>query len=364
MSYEDIVAQFLESAVAEIRGLGEVDGLDLRCQLSGGYDSRVTYGLFLSSGLPTDRYVVESAKGKAADFGVAQELASKHGHRLNTRGVGTAATIDSDEAYQLWKLGNMGSYLPIYSVKHRSTRFALKARGDLWTSTKFYQKSPERITKTIVKSVPDNRGRCVGQDWWDGLADIGVDYRSAEALMLHYSAFRSRFHCGRRWYKNLGHHVLYSPLVSRSLGAAAIESSRKGWGDKRLSMDLLLALGNGLASVRFDARSKAFRNSELRESPFRGGIAISDSRKAVYWGRERAVPQEKMGCGLSDTGLRERLLEEYHLVEREVKRAGILPTRVFKKAVAEQKEGGSLSHGLRMTTLVLFAAFTLGVERY
>ncbi|WP_155999249.1 hypothetical protein [Thioalkalivibrio sp. ALJ16] len=362
VSYEDLIAEFVNSAVAEVRGLGAVPGLGMRCQLSGGYDSRITYGLFLAANLPADSYVVESSKGKWSDFSVAQGLAAQFGQQLNAAGAGSGATADADEVYELWKMGSFGSYLPIYTVKHMSPRFSIKARGDLWTSTKFYKGSSCDVVRRVEKELGGARGAAVAQDFWDGMADIGLDAHGESSMVMHYSAFRSRFHCGRRWYKNLGHQVLYGPLVSRHLGAAAVKASRRGWDERRLSMDLLSALGNGLAAFRFDQEGKNFRASELRESPFYGGIQVASGEKKVYWGAGSGQESGRRGGGLSEAGMRERLLDEYKDVMDAVKRSKVLPENVFERAAVEKKDGGSLSHGARMITLVLFAAFALGIE--
>lgn len=268
-SYESLIQQGLSEGRDRIGALSQL-GATLTTDLSGGQDSRAVFGIVRSSIEDGGALRVVSNPRKEDDYVIATSLAQRYGTRLH-HNTGSIRDIGDEDAYRVWKSGNLGVYLPVYPVNTLSPNYGLfKINGGNALAKRFADRSVQEFLGDIRKhydSDSEEVYQSVRAEFLSALDDIEVDSQDPDAMYLHYLNFRSRFHYGRNWYASLINPVV-SPLINRHIIKAFFKLPVTDRQRGRLFMDVLMAIDPVLALHPFDSPGKAFNISDIQQSPF------------------------------------------------------------------------------------------------
>jgi hypothetical protein len=362
--YEASLVDFVERSSGALAALAR-HAPGTHCQLSGGYDSRLALALLLA-GTGPGAIAVESFPDREQDFRLARAICEALGLRLNAPQPG-GSTLDGEASLAVWELASLGVYLPIYPIQNLSTPPGahLRVTGDLAADWKYFR-GTARFNGDAAKVARDIRGelarrphgREVAEDFLSVFREMDIDPAAPWAMEIYYSLMRSRFHCGRHWYRELGHNRLATPLVSARLVRLEMLAAEHGWDRRRICCDILLAADPRLARFPFDRTDKRFPADLLDASPFRRGCTVRPRPFEVFAG-DPGPPAVGQAPARRSTYRRDAFVAAFR-----DRFAGIARQRLtawftaddFARADAEVAEVASLSHGLRRATHVCFVA--------
>lgn len=267
LSYEELISTSLNEGISRIRALKE-HGVSLSSDLTGGYDSRACSGLMLRALGDLSQVRLISNPRKTDDYEVATSLAARYGSRLH-RNSAKAVTVDTETAYDRWKAGNIGTYLPAYLPSTGMPTYSqFKANGGMILAKQFAEQSAHDFAKSLepIYGHPDNY-QWVKREFLSAFDDLEIDPSHPHAMDWHYLGFRGRYHYGRASYTSLVFPII-SPLINPKMVAASLKLPREQLDGGKLSLDILMALDPVLALHPFDSSAKTFTPSEIEESPF------------------------------------------------------------------------------------------------
>ena len=265
--YEELVSTSLDEGINRIRALKQ-HGIHFSSDLTGGYDSRACSGMILRAlGNLSDVRLISNPR-KTDDYEVATSLAARYGSRLQ-RNSAKAVTVNAETAYDRWKAGNIGAYLPAYLPSTGMPSYSqFKANGGMILAKQFAEQSAHDFVKSLesVYGCPDNY-QWVKREFLSAFDDLEIDPSHPHAMDWYYLGFRGRYHYGRAWYTSLVFPII-SPLINPKMVAASLKLPREQLDGGKLSLDILMALDPVLALHPFDSSAKTFTPSEIEESPF------------------------------------------------------------------------------------------------
>jgi hypothetical protein len=293
--YEAELAAFIARGSGLLAAIAE-QATRLRSQLSGGYDSRMVLALLLA-GTPRDAFAIQSHRHRTEEYAIAAALCDAHGLRM-AEPVGAVRRLGDDEALAVWELSCLGTYHHLAAVPDmRCVPFrTVGLTGDLAADWKFFtgsgslNGSPSDVARGIAGHLA-GRPHAAGvvEDFEATFAEAGIDPEAPWAMELYYNLTRSRFHCGRHWFRDLGPNRLVTPLTSSALMRLDLHAAHRGWDRRRVVCDILKAACPALAHAPFETPEKAFPSEWLDGPPRAGGSAITPSPFTIYAGD--AVPE-------------------------------------------------------------------------
>ncbi|SOE51812.1 adenine nucleotide alpha hydrolase family protein [Orrella dioscoreae] len=269
--YAETLADYAANAASRARALLMHFPHESRCDITGGLDSRVVLALLATTGLDLSTLHFQSNPRHAADYAVATHLGEHLGFKIGNQRPALERTTP-DNAYALWKYGNLGIYYPLYAAIGRAPQRALQFHGACGECYRdYYEGSARSLARDMARRFPaKGAGQLFGERLAQALDTLGLGMDAPDALMAHYRHFRSRFHFGRSTFRNLNA-LLVTPLASPALIRAARHLSPRQRARSQLALDILLATRPALAGLPFDAPGKSFAAETFSDSPFRRG---------------------------------------------------------------------------------------------
>lgn len=313
----------------------------LRVDLTGGQDSRLMLGILEATGENLDEINFHSNKAWEDDYRVATELGNALGFKLKPKSVPISKS-SVEQSYRLWKIGNVGVYLPVYAAIGDAPQSSLHFHGACGESYRdYYAASGNQLIKRVHASSSEKVAQAFARQLRRSFADMDEDIASPQSMMVHYRHFRSRFHFGRSAYKNLNARLV-TPLASMDLINATRHLSLPKLKRFQLALDIFLLLNPKLAAISFDDVRKNFKDSEIKNSPFKKGAPEFKSKiqdlevfRGDFGVAEKAPP--------ADYSFKDYILQDLSNLSDAVNNAGIFPEGYQAEAATRIREGGRLT---------------------
>lgn len=262
--YRDGLKCFIERWVARLETLLTDSRTQLTCDLTGGNDSRLVFGLLMKAqerlGFPAGTSV-SIRSGTASrwkrDLEAATTVAAHYGVKLN-QPVSRPAEWErygSYYAYRSWKDLNLCAYFPVYFAPRDGSSFALHLHGGGGENHRaFYPyESFEHFAERMLPPYPAEDALL---EYWVGsvgesIRELRRESPGVNDWILHYREFRSRLHGGRApQYRNV-----ISPLASREMEQL---SNIPGKSDNaQVHFDVMASLSRELIHFPYDDPRKA-----------------------------------------------------------------------------------------------------------
>ncbi|WP_156453238.1 hypothetical protein [Polycladidibacter hongkongensis] len=364
-SYEDAFINFLERGAGLLNSLMEA-GLPLNLLLSGGYDSRLVLCLALA-GQSAPNLRVTSYVFKEDDYRVAKSLCDMHSLELNGSAPKKPSDFSSSDAIRAYLLSCGGTYLPFYPVQstHSKASAELRLTGDQPTGwdhfngRAMFNGDARKLGNDIEVFLKERGcGTSVKEDFLSSFSELDLDADHPVAMLAYYSAIRSRFHCGRNWYKSLGVEFLFTPLMQSDFISLDFDNAKRGADPKKFFADAFSAFGGWALKEPFESVDREFSSSLLDNSPFKGGVSLSPAAFKIYgsiWVDENRSP-DLLSINLdmdSKPELIKRDLQTMFYRARRAKASNLFISKDFAAASAEIHADGRLSHDYRKLCHIL-----------
>lgn len=285
---DDLLIDHLEEQLGVLSALRDA-GHKCTVDLSGGYDSRLCFGLARKV---FDDIQVKSWVDREEDYVLARKVASHYKVPVNENSYtdqreATLSPLSAAAAVDFWELSSGGVYLPIYPVHKAADGYKKQVSlgGDVSYGFSFFagraifNGSVDKVKNDIVKSFADRRiGSKVSERFLEGVTSTGAPVDSKAVMQLYYSSFRSRFHAGRNSYKVPNGRVRITPLSSSKLLALSVNYLKLGYSESHLISNLYAAIDPELASFPFAGKAKNIDYGALSKSP----LAFVELRPRAY----------------------------------------------------------------------------------
>lgn len=237
----------------------------LRCDLSGGVDSRIVMALTKFKNEKKIKY--SSNKSWKDDFVVASLLAEMFKLEINNSDISLSRTLSVDNALNIYKFGNAGIYKNVYWPKHLTPPNSLHMHGaggenirglgsgSAWSVA-------HRVSHYFSHRESYEEFKFEYLNWFER---NNIDCKSNNSTILHYRNFRGRFHFGRNWFRSLTNPLL-TPLSSKTLEGMADYLVETGQDPKTLQFDILYLCDSILPFFPFDKMEKNFSMNIVKNS--------------------------------------------------------------------------------------------------
>lgn len=239
----------------------------VRCDITGGMDSRVVFGLCNQIKNVSNKIKFSSNPRLDKDYFIAQKLGLHYGINLDNSVIGSyERSIKESEQFLLYKYGNSGIYNSIYKPNYSFTPRTLHIHGAGGESLRGqYQGSPRQIMgrlKSHFSSVEEYES--VQQEFFNYFVERGLDINDSRAMLDHSRSFRARFHFGRNWFRFLTN-PLYTPLSDIRFERLADYLSGVSDDTSIIFYDIYLLLDKMLAFFPFDENEKNLDIDKLQK---------------------------------------------------------------------------------------------------
>jgi hypothetical protein len=266
--YIQSVEGYIDRWSSRILTINELVGANrVRCDISGGVDSRIVFGLTNKSKLKFGEVKYSSNKKWESDYRIASILSAHYGFNIDNSEVSVGRSLGAQETLKIYLNGNAGIYRNLYYPKHRMNTKSLHLHGGGGENLRGLQlgsawKYLNRI-KQFFNSLDDfEEFKLEYLTWYD---QNDIDPHSDDSTLLHYRNFRGRFHFGRNWFRELVNPLL-TPLAATSAERMSDYLISKNLDPRALQFDLLYLCDPVLAFLPFDSEAKAFRFEDLNNS--------------------------------------------------------------------------------------------------
>lgn len=373
--YDEHLLDVLERGAGMMCAFGEA-GYPLNMFLSGGYDSRLVLGMALASDAARENLRVTSHEFKQDDFAVAKSLTTQFSLTLNAPSKRTQPLLSASDAIRMYLLSCGGTYLPFYPVHSYKLESSsdIRVTGDQPTGWShfagkaLFNGDAVKISGDIEKFLSGrNTAQQVKEDFLSTFDILGIESDHPAAMLAHYSAIRSRHHCGRNWYKSLGGTFLFTPLMQSSFVKLELYNNSKGRPSKQFFADCFTAIGNWAVEEAFETEDRAFTAEQLQASPFSNGTSITPRKYRVFGriGKDRSTANPDifsfdLNFDASNDAIKHQLLTAYYRSARS-KVSGVFTDDDYKLASQEINANGGLAHGYRKVCHVVATDIVLGM---
>jgi hypothetical protein len=306
VSYEQAIEDFLADALATTSGLlnkPETFVVDL----SGGYDSRFSASLFHHVSPGFDGVFLRSDETQIGENRIASEVMGALGYRKPLHKPPTSR-LPTDLVFSYWLDASAGGYLPIRAVMKQVSEPFTRVTGDLSSSPK-YSRFPPIINGLVGAG---SRGQTSGTTRWlrdvrQLMADMGRGGRSSRAVF--YGLTRSRFHCGRDWYRRFTRQVFYTPLASARLTHLYVLAARERRDPKLVLADLQARVNPSVMKIPH-AESRRQWPKAVVDSRLRTSTRAHEIKAKTVFGNIHA-PVAQPSASASELPFRHHVLESF-----------------------------------------------------
>ena len=373
-NYQETLVKVLEDGAGLLKALSG-RGYQLNPHISGGYDSRLVLCMIAIAGISTN-INVSSYRHKTNDFQSAVALCEHFGFPINGARVKQQSVLSAGEALRTYLMSCGGTYLPFYPIHDLRMRepFEIVLTGDQPTGWSHFagnakfNGNAKKIAKDISEFFDDSEtGKKLADEFLSTFPLIGIDEDHPAAMLAHYTAIRSRHHCGRNWYKSMGSRLLFTPLMDSRFIALDLFNQKNGVHPTQLFIDTFSATGDWALDIPFETPERSFSDEQRRLSPFAGGVSLKPTNYLIYG---TPVPASDEHCESLfniptrvgyDLELMKKTLSRQFYASKLAKATGIFSEEHLQAIKEEIQNDGSLSHGYRKLMHFLFVDIVLKI---
>jgi len=365
LTCRDLIEKGLNDAVNSLYSFTNISpDFHLICQLSGGRDSRTTFGMLTKLDLDDAQVSVQSNKQSRDELKVAESIAAAYGYHVNDFKLKKRSFAQLDDVYGNWKRASLGSYTPIYCGQYANPNFGIQIKGDICISSSFYGQSFDTHINRLKKSIKNSDiQQEVSQELRNHRSNLEQNgFSTEQAKALLYLFYRSRFHSGRRWSRQLNQlGFVHAPLMKTSLIKAALKAIQDGHSFEVFKSTLLIALDHRLAQFPYGDSAKDITQKDIDNSLFVTPAEFNLKRKSTYFDEAELrssdlVPGAKK---VTRQQIIERLKLDFDSIKEELKTCEWFDTSLIERAEKEFIAAKSLAHHFRATVCCLHAGFAL-----
>lgn len=283
-AYVEDLADYTHVWRSRLHTLIADERVHVSADLSGGLDSRVVFGLAASAtgGKSLDdamTLVSGTGANKAADYAVAETIATHCGGHLNRKPAYAPKPYTLEESFPAWHDLNVGVYLPIYQPRQRMSPWAVNLSGLGGENHRlFYPDLPPReFAEHYRSTAAPERAEIWRSETTDLIVDFAREYPTRHPLITHYREFRGRAHGGM--FAQTKTNIM--PFASKLM--EPLESA-----GRRVYFDILANSIPELVDMPFDEAYKA-PTAEERENIVRFN-QITEPRPGNVYAADEAAP--------------------------------------------------------------------------
>ena len=371
-NYQKTIIEVLQDGAGLLKALSNA-GHPLNPHLSGGYDSRLVLCMIDIAGI-FDNINVSSYRHKTNDYNSAMALCEHFGLPLNLSRMKQKNVLSAGEALRVYLMSCGGTYLPFYPIKDIMMRqpFEVVLTGDQPTGwshfagTAQFNGDADKIANDIVDYFHGSAiGEKLSEEFLSTFNLLGIDKNHPAAMLAHYTAIRSRHHCGRNWYKSMGSRLLFTPLMDSRFIALDLYNQKNGIHPTQLFIDTFSATGDWACEIPFETPERSFTEEQRRSSPFFGGADLKPTKFRLY-GNPTTTEDERSDSmfgietrvGYNLEIMRKTITRQYY-ASKLAKSSGIFSEEDLQMINSEIESEGTLSHGYRKLMHLIFVDLVL-----
>jgi hypothetical protein len=366
--YKNLMLEYLKLWRSRISALLSIPNIEVGVDISGGYDSRMVFGMVYGAGVDIARVKFHSFLGKGEDLKVATQISKAFDIELNLK-LHNPVTIDCKESYELWKIGNVGSYLPIYLPLHNSSPNVIQFKGDsCGEGYRFFNnRKPGEISSTFSKYLINKSfTKLLINEFEDSFLNLGIDITDDFAMDHHYNNFRSRFHCGRNWYRSLRKPPI-TPLICPLLFELLTNLPLSYLHTNQWIYDIMFLSDHKLPKIPFDKSEKKFEPGVSTNSDFKSINLKNHNEKdtlEVFCTPESYIHNKvKKEDRMTDERFIELFKKDYLKAKEIIRPLHLFSDSFISEADSELKQVQIISHDLRKSTHLLMVGLVVEVIR-
>lgn len=265
---------YIETWLSRIETIITNNEINVVSELTGGVDSRTVYSLFyaaferLGDSNINSLYIRSSnSPDFIEDFTCAKKITERYYGKLNINPPTKRLRLPTSEAYQKWKVINLGNNSPFYvpGWSPSSDLLHFGGGGGEAHNAQYGHRTVEQFTKNIKNRILSsyevkkdvNLEELLNQHMINFKQDIEVlrfysINRNLNPLMLNYREFRNRFHAGRA--PLYGRTV--APLASEYLNTCSSYCDKSKLASRQILYDIIGTLCPGLLIMPYDTDAK------------------------------------------------------------------------------------------------------------
>ena len=371
-NYNQTVIEVLQDGAGLLKALSE-NGHPLNPHVSGGYDSRLVLCMIAIAGISSN-INVSSYRHKINDYNSAVALCEHFGLPLNLERMKQESVLSAGEALRVYLMSCGGTYLPFYPIHDVVMRspFEVVITGDQPTGwshfagTAQFNGNADKIAGDILDYFEGTEiGKKLSDEFLSTFNLLGIDKSHPAAMLAHYTAIRSRHHCGRNWYKSMGSRLLFTPLMDSRFIALDLYNQKNGIHPTQLFIDTFSATGDWACEIPFETPERSFTEEQRRSSPFYGGVDLKPTKFRLYGDPTTAEDERsdsmfdiETRVGYNLEIMRETLKRQFY-ASKLAKSSGIFSEEDLQMINAEIESEGTLSHGYRKLMHLIFVDLVL-----
>lgn len=260
--YRSTLKYFIETWLARLETLITDGRTTVSCDLTGGKDSRVVFGMIMKAQarlgiLDEANCYIRSGSGDRwkNDLIAAKRIADHYGVKLNRPmpPISTNTLYGNQAAYMNWKDLNLCTYFPVYFAPRSGSSFSIHLHGGGGENHRqFYPyKSFDDFSKNyLTDETPDPMLKYWVANVGEVLRQLKTHAPGMDEWILHYREFRSRIHGGRApQYRNV-----ISPLAGRDMEQLSNFPGKSS--NSQVHFDVMASLFPELMHFPYDDPSK------------------------------------------------------------------------------------------------------------
>ena len=372
MNYEQILVDVLQDGAGILLALSK-KGYMLNPHLSGGYDSRLVMCM-LNIAKIEQNIKVSSYEHKVDDFQSAQKICQHFNFPLNQKRLIQKNYFSAGEALRAYLMSCGGTYLPFYAIHDFKQRSPLEVvlTGDQPTGWSHFAGNAQftgdaaKISNDILKFMHDRPyGEKLRQRFLTTFEILGIEQSHPAAMLAHYNAIRSRFHCGRNWYKSMGSRLLFTPLMDSRFISMDLHNLEHGHHPTKIFVDAFLATGEWAISIPFETPERTFDEEIIQNSPFKNGADLTPNQFTVYgtpYIEQTESPPDIFDIPTEagfNNEMMKTILERSFYAAKLAKNSEVFTDADIQMAIQEIRNSGNLSHGYRKLMHIIFVDMVL-----